>query len=141
MSAEVNVGGSHRPANNSGGSSPSRAVAMRPQILQIQRSPGSLIIRAVIHWCAMRHLTLLPIILLAGCACQPEQVAVPTPVPVPGPTVYLPIPAELLACDDTGPPPAVGQPLGELFAWAQRTRAASVECQARLAEIHRLAPP
>lgn len=87
----------------------------------------------------MRHLLLLPIILLAGCACQPEQVAVPTPVPVPGPTVYVPVPAELTECTDTGEPPAVGHPLGELFAWAQATRAATVECRARMAEIRALA--
>ena len=77
---------------------------------------------------------------LAGCACEPEQIAVPTPVPVPGPVQYVPIPAALTQCDDTGEPPAVGQPLGELFAWAQRTRAASLACQGKLEELRQIGP-
>ena len=85
----------------------------------------------------MRHLILLPIILLAACTTT-KTVPVPQPVIVEGPTRYIPVPAELTTCADTGEPPDVGQPLGELFAWAQRTRAASVECLGRVGEIRRL---
>lgn len=82
----------------------------------------------------MRHLILLSAILLAACTTT-KTVPVPHPVLVEGPPVYLPIPDELLSCDDTGEPPALGQPLGEVFAWVHRTRAAAVSCQAKLAEI------
>ena len=74
---------------------------------------------------------------LPGCTTT-QTVPVPTPVPVPGLTQYVPVPAELLTCEDTGPPPGKGQPLGDLFAWAQRTRAAAVECRARMGEIRGL---
>ena len=83
------------------------------------------------------ELLLLLCITLAGCTTT-RTVPVPTPVPVPGPTVYVPVPAELTQCEDTGPPPAKGQPLGDLFAWAQRTRAALDECRARMEQIRGL---
>lgn len=75
--------------------------------------------------------------LLAACA-PTRTVQVQSPVIVPGPTQYVPVPAELLACEDTGPPPPKGAPLGDLFAWAQRTRAASVECRAKMEQIRAL---
>lgn len=85
----------------------------------------------------MRLLTLPAVLLATGCACDPERIPVPAPVPVE--TVrYVPIPAGLLDCEDTGPYPPKGAPLAELFAWSQRTRAAAVECQARLAEARGL---
>ena len=74
---------------------------------------------------------------LAGCTTT-ETVPVPTPVPVPGLTQYVPVPAELLTCEDTGPPPPKGAPLGDLFAWAQRTRSAAVECQGKLEQARAL---
>ena len=74
---------------------------------------------------------------LPGCTTT-QTVPVPTPVPVPGLTQYVPVPAELLTCEDTGPPPGKGAPLGDLFAWAQRTRAAAVDCQARLEQARAL---
>lgn len=74
---------------------------------------------------------------LPGCTTT-EHVPIPTPVPVPGPTQYVPIPAELLTCEDTGPPPPKGAPLGDLFAWAQRTRAAAVECRGKLEQARAL---
>jgi hypothetical protein len=76
--------------------------------------------------------------LLAACTTT-KTVEVPMPVPVPGPTVYIPVPEQLLTCDDTGEPPKVGQPLGDLFAWAQRTRGAILVCRVNMAEIGRLA--
>lgn len=79
----------------------------------------------------MRLLILVAALVLSACTTT-RTVPVPTPVPVPGPTQYVPIPAELLTCEDTGPPPAKGAPLGELFAWAQRARAAAMECQGKL---------
>ena len=85
----------------------------------------------------MRLLTLAMVLVLAGCTTT-RTVPVPTPVPVPGPTQYVPVPAELLTCEDTGPPPGKGQPLGDLFAWAQRTRAAAVECQGKLEQARAL---
>lgn len=81
---------------------------------------------------------MLPIILLSACT---TTVPVQVPVEVPGPTRYIEIPTQLLTCEDTGPPPAKGAPLGDLFAWAQRTRAASVECQGRLGEVRSLTVP
>jgi hypothetical protein len=75
--------------------------------------------------------------LLAACTTT-KTVPVPTPVEVPGPTVYVPVPEQLLTCDDTGEPPALGQPLGDLFAWAQRTRGAILVCRANMAEIGKL---
>ena len=74
---------------------------------------------------------------LPGCS-TPRPTPVPVPVPVPGPTQYVPVPAELLTCEDTGPPPPKGAPLGDLFAWAQRTRAAAVECQGKLEQARAL---
>lgn len=75
-------------------------------------------------------------------ACSTTHtVPVPTPVPVPGPTQYVPIPAELLTCEDTGPPPVKGQPLGELYSWARQVRTEAIMCQARLAEARALAAP
>lgn len=85
----------------------------------------------------MRLLTVAAVLAIAGCTTT-RTVPVPTPVPVPGPIQYVPVPAELLTCQDTGPPPAKGAPLGDLFAWAQRTRAEMTKCQANLAEIHAL---
>lgn len=39
----------------------------------------------------------IPMVLIAGCACEPETVPVPTPVPIE--TVrYVPVPADLLVC-------------------------------------------
>lgn len=75
--------------------------------------------------------------LLAACA-PTRTVQVQSPVIVPGPTQYVPVPAELTQCEDTGPPPSKGQPLGDLFAWSQRTRAASVECRAKMEQIRAL---
>ena len=74
---------------------------------------------------------------LPGCTTT-QTVPVPTPVPVPGPTQYVPVPAELLTCEDTGPPPGKGQPLGDLFAWAQRTWPALTECRAKMEQIRAL---
>ena len=53
----------------------------------------------------MRVIPIAPLVLLAGCACEPEQVPVPTPVEVPGPVQYVPIPDALLRCvtDDDRP--------------------------------------
>ena len=76
---------------------------------------------------------------LALSACTTTRtVEVPVPVNVPGPVQYVPIPPELLACEDTGDPPSVGQTLAELYGWARRTRAATVECEAKREEIRRL---
>jgi hypothetical protein len=77
---------------------------------------------------------------LAGCSTT-RTVEVPIPVNVPGPVQYVPVPAALLECEDTGEPPKKGVPLGELFAWAQRTRAASVACIGKMGEIKGLATP
>jgi hypothetical protein len=85
----------------------------------------------------MRLLTILAALPLAACTTT-KTVPVPTPVPVPGPVQYVPVPDALTRCEDTGEPPALGQPLGELFAWAQRTRAASVACAGKMAEIRAL---
>jgi hypothetical protein len=78
------------------------------------------------------------VVALAACTTT-KTVEVPMPVTVPGPTQYVPVPEPLLTCDDTGEPPKVGQPLGELFAWAQRTRGAILVCRANMGEIGRLA--
>jgi hypothetical protein len=80
------------------------------------------------------------VVALAACTTT-KTVEVPMPVPVPGPTQYVPVPEQLLTCDDTGEPPKVGQPLGDLFAWAQRTRAAVVGCQGKLEQIRSLGHP
>lgn len=88
----------------------------------------------------MRLLILAAALGAAGCTTT-RTVPVPMPVSIPGPTQYVPVPAELLTCDDTGPPPAKGAPLGDLFAWAQRTRAAAVECQGRLEQARGLGGP
>jgi len=82
----------------------------------------------------VRVLTMMVTLALAGCTTT-RTVEVPVPVNVPGPVQYVPIPAELLVCEDTGEPPGLGQPLGELFAWAQRTRAALGQCRANVAEV------
>jgi hypothetical protein len=85
----------------------------------------------------MRVLTIMVTLALAACTTT-KTVEVPMPVPVPGPTRYVPVPEQLLTCDDTGEPPKVGQPLGDLFAWAQRTRGAILVCRANMAEIGKL---
>jgi hypothetical protein len=86
----------------------------------------------------VRLLTIL-VTALALAACGTTKIVeVPKPVPVPGPTQYVPVPEQLLTCDDTGEPPALGQPLGELFAWAQRTRGSILVCRANMAEIGKL---
>ena len=86
----------------------------------------------------MRVLTTMVALALTACTTT-RTVPVPTPVPVPGPTVYVPVPSELTQCEDTGEPPKQGQPLGELFAWAQRTRAAQLVCVGKMSEIRFLA--
>lgn len=85
----------------------------------------------------MRVLTIMVTLVLAGCSTT-RTVEVPIPVNVPGPVQYVPVPAALLVCEDTGEPPGLGQPLGELFAWAQRTRAALSQCRANAEEVGRL---
>ncbi|MFO1394727.1 MAG: hypothetical protein U1F09_13260 [Steroidobacteraceae bacterium] len=86
----------------------------------------------------MRVLILAAALVLAGCGTT-RTVPVPTPVSVPGPTQYVPVPAELLTCEDTGPPPGKGAPLGDLFAWAQRTWPALTECRAKMEQVRTIA--
>lgn len=89
----------------------------------------------------MRLLTRSAVLAAAGllAACQTQQrIEVPVPVEVPGPTRYVPVPDELTRCEDAGPYPPKGAATGELLRWAQRARAAAVDCQAKLQQIRHL---
>jgi len=85
----------------------------------------------------LRNIPIATLVLIAGCACNPEQVPVPMPVEVEV-VRYVPVPAELLRECPAAPALRDGMTGGELLeaarAWQDRA-----ECQARqLGSIGRL---
>lgn len=90
---------------------------------------------------------LLTAVTLGGIVCISActtTVPVQVPVEVPGPTRYMPIPAELLTCDELaalGAPPEKGRPVGDLLSWARSADTAIGICLGKLEQARGIKPP